>query len=343
MTKPTPPSDQNPWAPPPEGFQVPPAPPAPEQFGPPTGPPPGYRDGQQGGFQGGYPGGHQGGYPGGYGYPMPPPHDAPRNGMGITSLLLGITGVVLGMVVVLFWMSWLPALLAVVFGFVALGHVKKGTATNKGMAVSGMILGMVGILLAVGGGVFAVTSLKDSVREIDRKVAEEEASESREAEASDKELSEAEKERAAVEASESAEAADKAEAAKPKAFGSTYTYKNGVSITVGKPVPYTASSTAAGHTRGYKSFTVKITLKNGSKEKFDSLYAIPRFKDADDAEVQKIFDGDVPSSFRGALHPGRSKTGTYAFDLPPEAAGAAGVEMSPGIGYDEAVWSGPTK
>lgn len=343
MTVPTPPSEPNPWAPPSEEPGTPDAPTAPGGTAPGDGPrAPGQGPGH------GYPTAGYGPGPG-YGYAPPPYRAAPRNGMGITALVLGLVGVVLGMLVFLFWLSWLPALLAVIFGFVALGQVKKGTADNRGMALSGMILGMVGILLAVGTGIFAVTSIRDSVVERDRILEIERnddaagASERPGGSAADKELDRLQKERAKAEASASAAAAAEAEAAKPKAFGTTFTYPNGVSIKIDKPVPYTASSTASGHTAGYRTYTVKITMVNGSKKKFDSLYAIPRFMDADDAEVRKVFDGDVPVSFRGALHPGRSKTGTYAFDLPPDAAGSTQVEMSPGIGYDEAVWSGPTE
>ncbi|MFI6640104.1 DUF4190 domain-containing protein [Streptomyces sp. NPDC050504] len=287
-----------------------------------------------------------------YGHPpMPYPAQAPRNGMGVTALVLGITGSVLGILVIFFWLSWIPALLAVVFGFIGLSQAKKGLATNRGMALAGTILGGVGLLFSGAGGTLLVAGHywgdgEGSIIEVsggdDSSDDPSDDSDAPSDEPTDKEPTEAEKRLAELEASRAAEAREEAEAAKPKAWGTTYTYPNGVSIKVGKPEPYTASGTAAGHTDGYKTYTVKITMTNGSKEKFDSLYAIPRFMDADDAEVQNVFDGDVPVSFRGALHPGKSKTGTFAFDLPPEAAGTAKAEMSPGVGYAEAIWSGPT-
>ncbi|WP_189821863.1 DUF4190 domain-containing protein [Streptomyces finlayi] len=324
MSQPPSPFEPNPWAPPQDGS-------AEQQTGTGAPPPPPPAPGQ------GFGNGPQTPFP--YGYPPQP--EAPKNGMGVTALVLGIVGLVLGLAIVVFWLSWLPAVLAVIFGAVALGHVKKGIADNKGMALTGMIMGMVGVLLAVGGGIFTMTTLRDSVREYEDQVLEVEASESPEPKSP--ELTEAEKKLAELEASRSAEADAEADAAKPKAFGTTYTFPDGVSVKVDKPVPYTASSTASGHTKGYRTYTVKITMTNGSKEKFDSLYAIPRFKDADEAEVQKVFDGDVPTSFRGSLRPGKTKTAVYAYDLPPEAAGTTFVELSPGVGWPDAVWSGPTK
>lgn len=103
------------------------------------------------------------------GFHAPQPASAqPRNGMGVTALVLGTIGVLLGLAVFLFWLSWLPALLALVFGIVGLGHAREGVANNRGMALTGVILGVVGVLLAVGGGVFTVskaTEFIDGVRE----------------------------------------------------------------------------------------------------------------------------------------------------------------------------------
>jgi len=74
-------------------------------------------------------------YPG-----LPPVHTGPRNGLGIASLVLGIVallatwtvvgGVVLGVV-------------AVVIGGAARARVRRGEATNGGVAIAGIVLGIV--------------------------------------------------------------------------------------------------------------------------------------------------------------------------------------------------------
>lgn len=98
-------------------------------------------------------------YPGGYppqpygGYPPPVPV-APKNGLGTASLVVAIIslftlfgGVVLGIV-------------AVVLGFMGRGRVKRGEATNGGVAMAGIVLGFLSIIVSIAAfvvvGVFGV-------------------------------------------------------------------------------------------------------------------------------------------------------------------------------------------
>jgi hypothetical protein len=71
---------------------------------------------------------------------------APRkNGLGIASMVLGIVGVV----VPCFWILQIPGVLAVVFGAVALSQLKKQPEkyTGRGMAVAGLVLGLVALVI----------------------------------------------------------------------------------------------------------------------------------------------------------------------------------------------------
>jgi hypothetical protein len=110
-----------------------------------------------GGYQG--QGGHQGygAYQGYGGYPGPgtyaaapyppaypayiaaPPASVAKNGWGVASLVLSIAG----MTVLLTFM--IGSVLGVIFGHVALAAVKRGTASNRGVALAGLIVGYVGI------------------------------------------------------------------------------------------------------------------------------------------------------------------------------------------------------
>ncbi|SEH80439.1 protein of unknown function [Mycolicibacterium rutilum] len=104
---------------------------------------------QYGAYQGGYPPPPpQGGYPPppqGYpaypGYPPGPP--APKNGLGIAALVVAIVallsvfgGIVLGPV-------------AVVLGFLGWNRAKRGEANNGGIAVAGIVLGVLSIIEAI--------------------------------------------------------------------------------------------------------------------------------------------------------------------------------------------------
>jgi hypothetical protein len=92
-------------------------------------------------------------YPGGY--PPPPwqqypgyfpPPVAPKNGLGIASLVIAIVALffvwsVLGGV--------LLGAIAALLGFVARGRVKRGEANNGGVAVAGIVLGLVAIVVGL--------------------------------------------------------------------------------------------------------------------------------------------------------------------------------------------------
>jgi hypothetical protein len=121
---------ETPPPPPPDPSAAPPPPPPP----PGAPPPPSYES-----YQGNYPAPPQQSPYGGYA----PPPSAPQNGMGIASLVTAIIallsvvgGVVLGVV-------------AVILGFIGWGRAKRGQATNGGVAVAGIVLGILSIIEAI--------------------------------------------------------------------------------------------------------------------------------------------------------------------------------------------------
>src|SRR5258707_3019239 len=93
------------------------------------------------------------GYPPPYPPPPPPPYSGftppptgPRNGLGITALVLAIIGLVF---------CWTVAggvvlgLCAIIIGFVARGRVTRGEATNGGIAIAGIVLGFLAIIVSL--------------------------------------------------------------------------------------------------------------------------------------------------------------------------------------------------
>ncbi|GAA2817550.1 DUF4190 domain-containing protein [Streptomyces showdoensis] len=79
------------------------------------------------------------------GYGQPGWQQAPSNGMGTTSMVLGIIAVagfcMYGLGIVL-------GVLALVFGIIGLKKVNRGEATNRGMAIAGVVLGAIGTLVS---------------------------------------------------------------------------------------------------------------------------------------------------------------------------------------------------
>ncbi|MGV9566824.1 DUF4190 domain-containing protein [Streptomyces sp. NPDC003480] len=94
--------------------------------------------------------------PAGYGYPVPPGYAGygwpgvpapPRNGLGVAAMVLGILSVCLfclyGVV------SLVLGILAVIFGIKGRKRADAGEADNRGQALAGFILGIVGVVLGV--------------------------------------------------------------------------------------------------------------------------------------------------------------------------------------------------
>ena len=95
--------------------------------GPPSGnggfqPPPGY----------GTPQGYQP-----YGF-QPVGQQTPTSGMAIASLVCSLAGILI---------CGIPAVLGVIFGFVGLSQTKDGARRGRGMAIAGLVVGIIVVLL----------------------------------------------------------------------------------------------------------------------------------------------------------------------------------------------------
>jgi hypothetical protein len=104
--------------------------------------------------QGPYPGPYQAPYQGPYqppypGYYSPVPVGQRTNGMAIASLVLGIV-----------WLWWIGSILALVFGYIALGQIKQRHESGRGMAIAGVVLGWVGIVTGVFFGVLLAVAAR---------------------------------------------------------------------------------------------------------------------------------------------------------------------------------------
>jgi len=90
----------------------------------------------------GEPGYGSGPNPPGWGQPATPPK--PRNGMGTAAVVFGVLALLL---------CWLPVVglllgvLAIIFGVVGRGRVKRMQATNQGAATTGLVLGVLSLVI----------------------------------------------------------------------------------------------------------------------------------------------------------------------------------------------------
>jgi hypothetical protein len=87
-------------------------------------------------YQGPYPRPYQAPYQPAYFQPVPAGQRT--NGMAIASLVLGIV-----------WLWWLGSILALIFGYIALGQIKKQHEGGRGIAIAGIVLGWVGVATGI--------------------------------------------------------------------------------------------------------------------------------------------------------------------------------------------------
>lgn len=74
-----------------------------------------------------------------------PPGGARKNGLGTAALVLGILAVPGALTVVLGFLLGIPA---VVLGALGRGRAKRGEADNGGVALAGLVLGLVSLVIA---------------------------------------------------------------------------------------------------------------------------------------------------------------------------------------------------
>jgi hypothetical protein len=85
--------------------------------------------------------------------PVTPSPAQPRNGLGVSALVLGVGSLVAAISFVLFPLALPGGLAAVVFGLIAIVRGNTRGATNSGQAAAGLICGILALAIAV---VFAV-------------------------------------------------------------------------------------------------------------------------------------------------------------------------------------------
>ena len=81
------------------------------------------------------------GYPAPQGYPVPPYPPAPYYGPARPTNGLAVASLVLGAV----WLFWIGSVLALVFGYVSRGQIRRSGEGGDGLAIAGLVLGWVGV------------------------------------------------------------------------------------------------------------------------------------------------------------------------------------------------------
>ncbi|MCX2185119.1 DUF4352 domain-containing protein [Streptomyces sp. SKN60] len=254
-------------------------------------------------------------------HPQTPAPAVMRNGLGTAALILGIIGTLSGFIPLFFWLAGILGVIALILGLVGTGRVKRGEANNKGVAVTGTILGLASLVLSVVGAVITFTAVSDAVDEIDKTLKDSATS-------------------APATPGGSAKGKGESKKDKPLAADETAAYEDGLEVTVSAPKAFTPDEFAVGHTEGNKAYKVTVTIENKGKKAFDTSGTLPNARAGKDgADAEMILGEKLDVAFEGSVLPGKKVTKTFAFDA-PAAAKVLTVEIQPAMGleHDAAQW-----
>ncbi|MER6779801.1 MULTISPECIES: DUF4190 domain-containing protein [unclassified Streptomyces] len=255
------------------------------------------------------------------GNPWGAPAPSTTNGLAVAALTLGIAAVVIGIIPFLFWAGGILAVVGIGIGIGALVRASKG-AGRKAMAVTGTALAVLG-LAASAGGLFLTGYVVTNV--------------------ADKKLREGWKVPSDLDGSvpplpaPSPTPSQVPGITSPLAFGETYTYPNGIKVTLSKPKKYVTKNK---YSTVENAVEFTLTITNGSAETHNVIYAVPNVRDDKGMTAKLAFDGgDVPKMIRGDILPGESASGILAYEV-PEGTEHLSADISPGIRLPSAKFSG---
>ncbi|MDH6226565.1 MULTISPECIES: DUF4190 domain-containing protein [Streptomyces] len=245
--------------------------------------------------------------------PAPPAApQQPKNGLGTAALVLGIIGVVLAF----FYVGGLLGLLALIFGIIGLGKVKKGEATNKGVALTGLILGVVSMVITIAMVIFTVFLVDKAVDELDK----------------------LEKDLAATAPKDPGAGGEAPKDGELLKLGDGMEFDDGLVATVTEVKKYTPDEFAVGHEAGNDAYEVTVQIENGSDATVDlALGTVEATAGEEGTPAESIIDADSLGMFEGSVTAGKKTTQTFGFSVPKGTKNLV-LEVSPSFDYESVFW-----
>ncbi|MFF4390877.1 DUF4352 domain-containing protein [Streptomyces sp. NPDC001552] len=278
----------------------------------------------------GYPGTAYPGYPGHPGYPGYPGYAQAtpnnNNGLAVAAVITGGFGIFLGIIPFLFWAGTLLAAVGVGLGIGGIVRANKG-APRKSMAVVGTVLAGFGLLASVGGFFLTVLVVDRADSRIDRQVERDWGPDD------DYPSSE-------PWPSKSPSPTQVPGLTSTLPFGETFTYPNGVKVSLSTPTKYEAKDEYS-RKRIKNAVQLTVTITNTSNAPHEVIYAMPNVRDDQGMTADMVIDGSgVPKMISGSIMPGETASGIVAFEL-PKGTKSITADISAGVGLGSVKYAGP--
>ncbi|MFD4914097.1 hypothetical protein ACFWNR_12830 [Streptomyces virginiae] len=262
------------------------------------------------------------GYAGGT-YPGYPQAGPTGNGLAVAAVITGGLGIILGIIPFFFWAGTLLAAVGLGLGIGGVVRANKG-APNKSMAVVGVVLSVLGLLASAGGLFLTVLVVDKADSRIDRQVEEDRRAGER---------------LPGGAPSRSAAPTQVPGLTSALPFGETFTYPNGITVSLSVPTKYKPKDTYA-RERVKNAVELTVTITNNSNVPFDVLLASPNVRDDQGMPAESVYDGNMPKSIRGSLLPGETASGVEAFEV-PEGTRSITADVRPGTLRESVKYAGP--
>lgn len=82
--------------------------------------------------------------------PYPPQQTMnPSNGLGTAGFVVGLIGLVFSFIPLIGVIAWPLVILGIIFSSVGMSKAAKGRATNKGLAIAGLVVSIVGLVVCI--------------------------------------------------------------------------------------------------------------------------------------------------------------------------------------------------
>lgn len=82
--------------------------------------------------------------------PAPPSYpQPPRNGLGTAGFVLGLVGLIFSPIPLVGVIAWPLVIVGLILSLIGLAKARKGEATNKGLAVAGVVLSAIGLVICI--------------------------------------------------------------------------------------------------------------------------------------------------------------------------------------------------